>query len=340
MEEAHFLHRCVSSDEQQEVPSLPVEVLEMIFEFMEIGDRKSGVLVSKQWRAAGEAPRFWSWVQLPPVEEDHHRERVIWMLTCGRLAKARMEELFIKRCEVVNEDLLRAMIGHRRIKRIVISDPKQSLLPARLSTDLLVEALISVESLDFECCLFLTDVQVALMTRMTRMPRYPLKNLSLGSHWSRAPPNLFASALTKLVEVKICSGITFAQLQALMKAIDQGNTTLKKISLHKLSCLPTRGEKILDLRPLVNLEEVELHCCLRKQELALFFEALSPTTRLRKLMLDDGGNGYGHGNGWVMDNNLPNEAARAVNFLEEVTMSALPYQVVTNSFCFPDTMGN
>ena len=57
-------------------------------------------------------------------------------------------------------------------------------------------------------------------------------------------------------------------------------------------------------------------------------------------MLDDGGNGYGHGNGWVMDNNLPNEAARAVNFLEEVTMSALPYQVVTNSFCFPDTMGN
>ena len=80
--------------------------------------------------------------------------------------------------------------------------------------------------------------------------------------------------------------LTSDQVAALMEQIDQGDSRLKRLGLRGL--LQTEGERTqpLNLKPLVKLEEVELsNIFLTQQELIDFFEAMSPSTKLRKLSI-------------------------------------------------------
>ena len=96
---------------------LPAEVLEKVFEFLPRQDRKAKVLVNSLWRKAGEAAHLWAWVHLPCVEDQNSCARVIDMLNSRRLAKAR--EIVIN-AEAVSEDLLHAVVLHKRLKQLEI----------------------------------------------------------------------------------------------------------------------------------------------------------------------------------------------------------------------------
>ena len=80
----------------------------------------------------------------------------------------------------------------------------------------------------------------------------------------------------------------------------------------------------LNLNPLVNLERVWLgthFTNFTQQELVDFFAALSESTRLRKLAT--------MGFSWPVMDDSTEVVARAINFLEEVDMTARPHQVYT-----------
>ena len=89
--------------------------------------------------------------------------------------------------------------------------------------------------------------------------------------------------------------------------------------------MPEEDERTgpLNLKPLVNLEVVNLwENSLTRLELVNFFAAISRTTNLKELRID----------------NLPlpwrctKVIARAINFLEKVEMEAHPYQVTNLHF--------
>ena len=122
---------------------VPVEVLEKIFEFLPVKDRKTVVQVNSLWRKAGEAPHLWTWVRLPEVDDQNSRARAIEMMSSERLARVDLISVF---AEAASEDLLQAMIKHSGLKTIVLGELGGE-LPAGLDSQLVVEALTRVEVL-------------------------------------------------------------------------------------------------------------------------------------------------------------------------------------------------
>ena len=135
-----------------------------------------------------------------------------------------------------------------------------------------------------------------------------------------------ASAFSKLEEVQLYfTRLTSDQVAALMEQIDQGDSRLKRLGLRGL--LQTEGERTqpLNLKPLVKLEEVELsNIFLTQQELIDFFEAMSPSTKLKKLSIVDFFRRTKHEQ---MDGGITEVVARGINFLEDVVISVPPYQL-------------
>ena len=303
-------------DKLPAVERLPVEVLDMIFKFLSIPGRKAGLMVNSTWRKAGEASYLWAWVQLPVVRNQNSRARVIDMLRCERLA--RVEEITIE-AHAVSEELLQALINHEGLKRIELRWPE---LTAGLNPQLVVEALTRVETLQLSVCSLPTHLLDALLTKVSQGGSN-LKELGIcNAHLADVPAALAASALTRLVTVYLSGKLTSAHVAALMEAIDQGSS-IKKLTL---KCdFPEEDDRTepLDLKPLVNLEEVELRYFLTQQELVDFFAALSNSTNLRVFKCPIK-------SFWpaeeVMDGSTE-MMARAINFLEEVDMLAHIYQV-------------
>ena len=306
--------------EKLPVERLSVEVLEKVFEFLPRKERKSGVLVNSLWRKAGEAPHLWTWVRLPAVRDQNSCARVIEMMSSKRLA--RVEEIEIQP-DTVSEDLLRALVQHRGLKLIKICSGD---LPEGLDSQLVIEALTGVKSLYLGSDPLPPHLLIALLTEVSQ-GKSTLNDLTLNGNMGEVPAALVVSALTKLVEVNLSfTKLTTDQVAALMEAIDQGNSSIERLSL--VSSLPSEVERTepLNLKPLVNIEEVDLfYNLLTRQELVNFFAALSPSQKLRRLMINNlPWNQYAleeerDGSTEVM--------AKAINFLEKVDMEAHPYQV-------------
>ena len=295
--------------EKLPVEKLSVEVLEKVFEFLPRKERKSGVLVNSLWRKAGEAPHLWTWVRLPAVRDQNSCARVIEMMSSKRLA--RVEEIEIQP-DTVSEDLLRALVQHRGLKLIKICSGD---LPEGLDSQLVVEVLTRMKSLDLR--LFHTHLLIALFTEVSQ-GRSSLKELTLSNNnLGELPAPLVASALTRLVDVDLAyAGLSTDHVAALMEQIDQGNSSIEKLSL--LDSLPSSDERtgLLNLKPLVKVEEVNLgRNFLDQQELVNFFAAFSPSTKLRKLRID------------IEDWPEVEVTAKAFNFLEVLSLRAYPYQV-------------
>ena len=309
---------------------LPVEVLEKVFEFLPRKDRKSGVLTNSLWRKAGEASRLWTWVRL--AVDQTSRARVIRMLSLERLT--RVEEIRVQ-AEAVSQDLLQAMIEHTGLKRISLQGLKLlgGDLPAGLDSHLVVEALTGVESLCFRSDPLPNHLLVALFTELSQGGS-SLKKLRLyGTNLVEVPAALVASALTRMVEVRLDTKLTTAQVAALMEAVDQGDSSLKELTLN--SSLPLGRSGPLNLKPLVKLEVVNLWGnSVTRQELVDFFAVMSctsggswwTTTNLKQLRIDN--------MPWpakkVTDGSMK-VVARAINVLEKVDMEAHPYQVTNNN---------
>ena len=316
--------------EKLPVEKLPVEVLEKVFEFLPWKDRKSVVLVNRLWRKAGEAPRLWAWVQLPTVklEDQNSEERVIEMLSSKRLA--RVERIYIQP-EAVSEDLLQAMIQHGGLRRIWLVGLGGE-WQAGLNSQLVIEVLsiTRVEDLDLDS--LPAHLIISLLTEVSQGGS-TLKRLHLfDNNLGEVPAALVASALTRLVEVRLTfSRLTTDQVAALMEEIDQGNSSIEKLVLH--TSLPAEGERTgpLNLKPLVKLEEVHLWNNFHtQQELADFFAALSPSTKLRKLTFPR--------LPWPVEemDGSTEVMARAINFLEDVIMEAYPDQVLNLQSSSPE----
>ena len=291
---------------------LPVELLEKVFEFLPHEDRKSVALVNSLWRKAGEAPHLWTWIELPRVEDQNSCARVIKMLRDKRLARLWHIDI---RPDSVSEDLLRAMIQHRGLEKIQLEEGGELL--SGLNSQLVIEALTRMESLDLYSP-FPTHLLIGLLTEVSE-GRSTLKRLYLWDNkLGELPAALVISASTRLVEVDLgYSQLTSDQVAALMEAIDQGNSSIEKLSLS--GSLPSEDERPLNLKPLVKLEVVSLwNNSLTQQELVNFFSALSPSTKLRELYIRID---YEEMD-WSTD-----LLAKAINFLEEVHLTAFPYQV-------------
>ena len=168
---------------------LPAEMLEKVFEFLPRQDRKTGVLLNSRWRQAGEAAHLWNWVILPRVENQLSRERVVEMLNTRRLAVA--EEIAI-RAGAFSNDLLQAVVLHKGLRQMEIRGYQ---LPAEVNTELLVEALTGVESLDLQAASLPPQVITALLTKVT--DRCPLKVLYLHAGSKEAGSSLPYIAVVK-----------------------------------------------------------------------------------------------------------------------------------------------
>ena len=307
--------------EKLPVERLPVEVLEKVFEFLPWQDRKSVVLVNRLWRKAGEAPHLWTWVCLPVVRDQDSRARVIEMLSFKRLA--RVEEIEIQP-DTVSEDLLRALVQHRGLKLIKICSGD---LPEGLDSQLVIEALTGVRSLYLGSDQIPSHLLIALLTEVSQ-GKSTLNDLTLNGNMGEVPAALVVSALTKLVEVNLSfTKLTTDQVAALMEAIDQGNSSIERLSL--VSSLPSEVERTepLNLKPLVNIEEVDLfYNNLTQQELVNFFAAMSPSQKLRRLMINNL-----PWNQYALEeeerDGITEVMAKAINFLEVVHLQAYPYQV-------------
>ena len=278
---------------------LPEELLEKVFEFLPAKDRKSCVLVNKRWREVGEAPKFWAWVKLPRVElRPNNQARVIEMVKSRRLAK--VKEVMVD-LDAVSDDLLKAIHLHQGLKELSLFGGKITGLPAELDTQLLIQVVTGVESLSliqqrkekrrdedatsvrhrmvskhgFSFFPLPSELVFALFTTMSQ--GCSLKELHLTANIREVPASLLVSAIKRLVKLDLdCFSLTSAQVKALLEAIDQGETSLKKLSLTK--SLPTRRTGHFNLKPLVKLEELRLignwhtredifhffhfHCCL------------------------------------------------------------------------------
>ena len=118
--------------------------------------------------------------------------------------------------------------------------------------------------------------------------------------------------------------LTSEQAIALTEGIDQGGSSIEKLYLR--DSLPREDERTgpLNLQPLVKLEKVRLDDnFLTQRELANFFAAMSPSTKLKRLRI----NSLPWPAKEVMDGST-GVMARAFNFLEEVELvGAHPYQV-------------
>ena len=293
------------------VEKLPVEVLEKVFEFLPYEDRKSVVLLNSLWRKAGEAPKLWTWVQLPTIEDQHSRAMVIEMLSFKRLA--RVEKIGIYP-DAVSEDLLRAMVQHKGLKIIWMWRGE---LPEGLDSQLVVEVLTRMKSLNLGRLPthFLIDLLTELSEGRSSLKELTLSNNNLGE----LPAPLVASALTRLVDVDLAyTELSTDHVAALMEAIDLGNSSIEKLSLQ--DSLPSKFKRTgpLNLKPLVKVEEVNLgRNFLDQQELVNFFAAFSPSTKLRKLRI----------NIRLSDWPEVEVTAKAFNFLEVLSLRAYPYQV-------------
>ena len=300
---------------------LPIEVLEKVFEFLPYEDRKAVVLVNSRWRKAGEAPHLWTSTGLYWVADRKRRKKAMKMLSFKRLA--RVDEIGIN-AEAVSNNLLEAMIQHTGLKKIELWGGYNTggKLPAGLDSQLMTEALAKVEDLSVYSSLpphHLYD----LLTEVSQ-GRSTLNRLSLNTNLGEVPAALVASALTRLVEVYLASRLTTDQAAVLMEAIDQDDSSLKKLTLH--SSLPTEDERTgpINLKPLVKLEVVMLFGNFHtRQELVDFFAAIFPSTKLRTLS-------FCSRLPWPAEEEMDGNTkvvARAINFLEWVNMNFHPYQV-------------
>ena len=296
------------------------EVLKKVFEVLPRKDRKAGVMVNSLWRQVGEASAFWAWVQLPVVEDQDSRARVIDMLRCERLAGVEVIQI---EAGAVSEELLQTMINHEGLKRIELNGAGGE-LPAGLNPQRVVEALTGMEILFLGFDSLPTHLLIPLLTKVSEGGSN-LKKLSLPySNLADVPAALVASALTRMVRVYLYNTmLTSAQVAALLEAIDQGDSSIEKLWL--IDSLPTEGSRTgpLNLKPLVKVEEVRLPYNFHtQQDLVDFFAAMSESMKLRKLEI--------RGLPWpaeeVMDGSTE-VMARAINFLEEVDIRVFPYQV-------------
>ena len=331
---------------------LPVELLERVFVYLPYKERKTGVLINSKWRKAGEAANLWTWVLLPRVEEQWSCNRVIEMLNSPRLARA--EEIAIK-AEAVSDDLLQAVILHKGLKQIEMWGSK---LPARVDTQLVVEALTKVDSLDLQAGSLPSQVFLALLTKVTTgcslkelYLHADTKERTLSKAWraqlapryfigARELPASAFSAFSRLTIVHLThTRLTNSQVGALMEGINQSDSSLKDFSL--IGSLYCNRTGHLDLKPLVNVEKVQLHeNFLTWNEICGFFAAVSPVTKLRKLDLEDSL----RGNGPEKEEEVEEEAeeeenvgskemmAKAINFLEEAQILIDHFEVNCQTF--------
>ena len=296
------------------------EVLKKVFEVLPRKDRKAGVMVNSLWRQVGEASAFWAWVQLPVVEDQDSRARVIDMLRCERLAGVEVIQI---EAGAVSEELLQTMINHEGLKRIELNGAGGE-LPAGLNPQRVVEALTGMEILFLGFDPLPTHLLIPLLTKVSEGGSN-LKKLSLPySNLADVPAALVASALTRMVRVYLYNTmLTSAQVAALLEAIDQGDSSIEELWLSY--SLPWEGSRTgpLNLKPLIKVEEVRLYSNFHtQQELVDFFAAMSDSMKLRKLVI--------RALPWpaeeVMDGSTE-VMARAINFLEKVDIVAFPYQV-------------
>ena len=300
-------------------------VLEKVFMLLPHEDRKAAVMVNRVWRQIGEAPHLWSWVVLPEVDKDNS-ELVSEMLATRRLEK--VANLIVVEA---SDTLLPGLVQHTSLKSLTLCDVSENLLRG-------VAQITGLKRLVFEPTndngsMFYDSQQfVDLLTSVTISSNSSLEMLDLSGFCLRyLPPNLLASAITRLVEVDLSQCSLFvSQIAALMKAIDKGDIPLKHLNLWSaMSCNGREG--IHDLRPLVKLVSVDIsQNIFIHQELVDFFSALSPNSKLRELRMQ-GARIKDRGRHLLSEDMEENTQlmATAVNFLGELTMDANTSQVIT-----------
>ena len=302
------------------------EVLKKVFEFLPREDRKAGVMVNSKWREVGEAGHLWAWVPLH-VFDQNSRARVIDMLSSERLARVETIDIQPK---AVSEDLLQALINHTGLKSIGLwrwgREGRRDGLPAGLNPQLVVKALTAkVGDLRLGKHSLPTHLRIALFTELSQGGSFLKKIYLLRNNISVVPEAFVASALTRMVEVRLeYTRLTSEQAIALTEGIDQGGSSIEKLYLR--DSLPSMDERTgpLNLQPLVKLEKVRLdYNFLTELELVNFFAAMSPSTKLKRLRI----NSLPWPAKEVMDGST-GVMARAFNFLEEVELEGVhPYQV-------------
>ena len=329
---------------EPEMDKLPVEVLEIVFGFLPREERKVVVRVNSRWRKAGEAAHLWAWVLLPTVEDQNSCTRVINMLRCERLA--RVEEIVIC-ASAVSENLLQAVLLHKGLKRMRMEIGKDyKALPAGMYRESsLIEALTRVDSLDLQigALPFHGHVLIDLLTKLTtgcslnelylRADKKDAENSGVrlarkySPHVAKVPASLLASAFTRLVKVQLThTMVTSDQVAALMEKISEGNSSLTKFSLVEPRLQRSEETGPLNLKPLVNLDEVQVvGRFFKEEELAGFIEALSPSTKVKKMEL-----GYCFW-GEEEGDSRTDAIAKAINFLEDVKMESSSFQVCTQA---------
>ena len=223
--------------------------------------------------------------------------------------------------EAVSEELLQAIINHGRLKKISFNENGE--LPTNLDAQLLVEAVTGVEGLWMPR--LPTHLTNKLLTDVSE-GRSNLKRLRLfDTNLAEVPPPLVASALTRLKDVSLGrTRLNSDQVETLMDAISQAGSSIRRLNL--FYSLPREEDRTgpLNLKPLVKVEKVELrYNFFTQEEMVDFFEAISPSTELRELMIQN----VEH---WAKEEEMDGSTqvmAKAINFLEEVFMEARPYQV-------------
>ena len=230
---------------------LPGEILDNIFKLLPPKDLMSVVEVCRMWRAIGENPAFWGWVEISVT-----RANISYMpemLALRRLQYARSLTLTSLAEEsdnpTYNVMLFKAIETHTKLKKLDMSIlDVSSVEPA-----LLTSAVAKMEKVKMAECYLTTEQVQALFNKLIEDTNITSLDMS-HNNLSSIDPTLFVTALNKLTQVYIdTTEVTSQQMEALFNCMNV-NTNIKSLSianstlsLIEPTLLVTVIEKLLDL---------------------------------------------------------------------------------------------
>ena len=232
-----------------EIGDLPREMLEKVHQWLPPSSLKKAVLVSQQWRKAGEHPVLWEWVKVTVYSQED-----IVNLAIRRLQ--RIQDISINPDNWNTGDweaFFKGLMKLKYLKKIDRLDWRGNAARDAVDSSLFAKSLAKLEEVDVDGSTF-TQIE-ALFTEMSQDTR--IKKIHLTGHnLSRMAPGLFVDVLSKLEDVTLRNNkTTREQMEALFsKILDQ--SFLKRLDLFEESVSHV-GHGLL-ARALAKVEDVTL----------------------------------------------------------------------------------
>ena len=286
---------------QFHIDDLPNEIFYRIFHELPQQDLKAVVLVCKAWNEIGEDPSFWA-SAIVRIESGHDVQK----LEIKRFQKLEIVEVNCTGGNRFEEgikcnwtkfemtELFKAIQEIPLIRRIVGKTCRKCI--SSVKPELLVNVLTSLEKVSVGgtgefWCLGLGPEQLNLLFTVLDEKTYSLK-LELYEYcdFSNISPGLFASAISNVAEVLLCSyALPHEKMEALLAAIAGGDRAMRKLKV------PTVLTCSIDSDILANafkrLEEVTIYADqldINSQDLSAILSTLvEGESRLKRLMLHD-----------------------------------------------------